>query len=347
MKTDTIDTNRMSVERYHRQTLLPQIGKRQALLGQGRVLILGCGALGTVVADQLARAGVGYLRLVDRDVVEATNLQRQVLFAESDIGAPKAVAAGQRIACVNSEIQTDARIVDVHSGNIETLMEGTQLVLDGTDNVATRYLLNDVCVKKGLPWVYGACVGTEGRVMPILPDQACLRCIFPTPPGASELPTCDTAGVLGSAANIVGSLQAALAIKILIGEPIEPALTAFDAWTGRFHAISITNSRRADCPCCGKRNFEFLDRASDSEATLCGRNAVQIRPGKPVNVDLAAVAGRLESLGTVERSAYLLRCRFCECPEIEFTLFPDGRAIVGGTHELRRARTLYAKYIGM
>ena len=211
----------MEISRYHRQVLLPQIGQAgQERLAGARVLLVGCGALGSVIAEQLARAGVGLLRIADRDVVELTNLQRQVLFDERDVAehTPKAVAAARRLKEINSEVRVEALICDVHAGNIEDFVDG-DLIIDGTDNVETRYLVNDISVKHGLPWVYGACVGTEGRCMAVLPpEDACLRCVYPEPPSATELPTCDTAGVLGPAAALVASLQVTAAIRLLVGE---------------------------------------------------------------------------------------------------------------------------------
>jgi len=349
----------LEVDRYHRQVLLPQIGpKGQAILGASRVLVVGCGALGCVIAEQLARAGVGSLVLVDRDVVEWTNLQRQTLFDESDArdAAPKAVAAKRRLERVNSTIQIDALVTDVHSGNIEQIAGlergGTRvhLILDGTDNVETRYLLNDVCVKHSVLWVYGACVGTEGRVMAIRPGVTpCLRCVFPTPPSGTELPTCDTAGVLGPAAGVVASLQVVAAMRVLCGAAeaqAEERLLAIDVWTGRMRSVAA-GARSPDCPTCGKRQFEFLDRADGPTAMLCGRRAVQVRPSRSsAPFDLAAAEVKLTRVGLVQRTPYLLRCRLNDAADVELTLFSDGRLIVTGTTDSDRAKSLYARYIG-
>jgi adenylyltransferase/sulfurtransferase len=341
----------LDTSRYHRQELLPQIGPEgQARLAQGRVLLIGCGALGTTIAEQLVRAGVGHLRIVDRDIVEWTNLQRQVLFDESDAqeGTPKAVAAKQRLARINSAVTVDAVVADVHSGNIESLADGVAVILDGTDNVETRYLVNDVAVKLGTPWVYGACVGTEGRVMPVVPNHtACLRCVFPEPPAGAELPTCDTAGVLGPVASVVASMQAIEAIRLLSGgrQGVRSALWSADLWAGRTR--NVMTERLPDCPTCGRREFTFLSRPPGQSTTLCGRRSVQVRPaGNDVRLDLSAAARKLDTAGDVQQTPYLLRCRLRAQPQVELTLFMDGRMIVSGTTDYATARSLYARYVG-
>jgi adenylyltransferase/sulfurtransferase len=346
----------MSHDRYHRQQLLPQIGREgQRKLARSRVLLIGCGALGTVIAEQLVRAGIGFLRICDRDLVELTNLQRQVLFDEDDARdeLPKAVAAARRLREVNSSVRIDDRVIDIHRGNIEAVIgEGIEkagLILDGTDNVQTRYLVNDAAVKLGIPWVYGACVGTEGRVMGIVPGKtACLRCIFNDPPSAGELPTCDTAGVLASAAGLVGSLQVVLAMKMLLGEPPEQVarLITLDAWSARFRTIETAASRREDCPACGQRHLELLEGPDGSGAvTLCGRNAVQIRPERPTRLNLQELAARLGAIASVRQTAYLLKCRLPDS-DLELTIFPDARALIHGTSDLAAARSIYARYVG-
>jgi adenylyltransferase/sulfurtransferase len=345
------------MSRYHRQTLLPQIGEAgQRRLTDGRVLLVGCGALGTVIADQLVRAGIGWLRACDRDVVETSNLQRQVLFDESDAAGelPKAVAAARRLGQINSGVTVDARVVDVHPGNVEELAGAAgpgprvDLVLDGTDNVETRYLLNDVAVKHGIPWVYGACVGTTGRVMAVLPGAtACLRCVFPEPPGPGELPTCDTAGVLGPAAAVVASLQSVAAIKLLVGDraAVAEELLTLDLWANRIRSVSTADARRDDCPACGRRRFDFLDRDASSATSLCGRDAIQVRPTNPsVRLDARAVAERLGGVAAVEVTPHFTRARLPD--GVALTVFPDGRAIVKGTTDPARARAIYARYVG-
>lgn len=349
------------MDRYHRQTLLPFVRPEgQARLGASRVLLVGCGALGSVIAEQFVRGGVGHLIIADRDVVELTNLQRQVLFDETDAleGTPKAIAAARRLSAVNSSVVVESRVVDVHAGNIESLsgIEGegprVDLILDGTDNVETRYLVNDVAVKHGVPWVYGACVGAEGRVMAIRPDEGpCLRCVFPTPPSAGELPTCDTAGVLAPAAAIVASLQVVESLRMLMqgagsSSPRSSNLVTMDVWTSRFRTINA-GDRRSDCPCCGDRRFEFLDRAVEQSAVqLCGRNAVQIRPAGMQRIALPELARRLSAVGRVNLQDFLVRCDLALESGVQLTVFTDGRTIVHGTTDLIRGRSIASKYVG-
>jgi molybdopterin/thiamine biosynthesis adenylyltransferase len=342
------------MDRYHRQTLLPFIGAAgQDKLAKSRVLLVGVGALGGVIAEQLVRAGVGHLTIADRDVVEWTNLQRQVLFDEADAndGVPKSVAAARRLMAINSGVVVNPVMTDVHAGNIESLLDGdgVDLILDGTDNVETRYLVNDVAVKLGIPWVYGACVGTDGRVLAVRPGATpCLRCVFPNPPAAGELPTCDTAGVLGPAAGVVASLQAIAAIKILTGhgEASNAGLMSLDLWNNRWRSVAV-GDRQPDCRCCGERDFEFLNRAVEgSLAALCGRNAVQVRPMGNSRIDLVSLGCRLASVGRVEQTPFLLRCHLSEERGIVLTVFADARSIVAGTNDVSRARTIVSRYIG-
>jgi adenylyltransferase/sulfurtransferase len=342
----------MMTDRYHRQALLPQIGPTgQEQLSRARVLVVGCGALGTVIAEQLVRAGIGFVRIVDRDVVELSNLQRQTLFDESDAaeGTPKAIAARQRLERINSEVTIDAIVADFFSGNAEELAD-VDLILDGTDNVETRYLLNDLAVKLGVPWIYGACVGMEGRVMTIRPnDTACLRCLFPEPPGVGELPTCDTAGVLGPLAGIVASMQSTSAIKLLSGnvDAVAREMLVIDLWSNRIHSVDLAHARRDDCPTCAKGHFEFLEGPSlRRPVSLCGRNAVQVRPTSKGGVQLDVVAKRLAPFGVLTRTPYLLRLDLKDEHALQLTLFADGRLIVGGTTDVDRARSIYARYIG-
>jgi molybdopterin-synthase adenylyltransferase len=337
------------MNRYHRQMLLPQIGEAgQARLAKSRAVLIGCGALGCVIADQLVRAGLGHLRIVDRDVVELTNLQRQVLFDETDArdGVPKAVAAANRLHAANSVVTIEPLVRDLHAGNAEELI-GSDLILDGTDNVEARYLLNDVAVKNNLPWIYGACVGTEGRMMAIRPGQTpCLRCLFPTPPAPGSLPTCDTTGVLGSVAAIVASMQATAATQLLIGTEPPRQLMTIDGWRGRFHATPLDGPSES-CPACAEKRFDILAQRNRVPVTLCGRNAVQVQPvsgGGAFAFD--AVAAKLETVGPVEKTPYLLRCTLNDPGELRLTLFTDGRMIVHGMTDLQRARSIYARYVG-
>jgi len=339
------------MDRYHRQILLPQIGKTgQEKLSQARVLLIGCGALGTVLADQLTRAGVGFLRIVDRDLVELTNLQRQVLFDESDASQnlPKAIAAGNRLRAVNSSISIEPVVANVDASNVEEFAKDVDLMLDGTDNVATRYLLNDVAVKHKINWIYGAAVAMEGRVMAVLPGTTpCLRCVFPEAPTPGELPTCDTAGVLGPVSTMVASLQAIAAIKLLTQQEnaIANELLTLDLWSNRIRSIPLEGERRSDCVSCGLHRYEFLEARTDSATSLCGRDAIQIRAGKH-HLDLDELQRQLERNGQVTRSPYFLRIRLADPREIELTVFPDGRTIVRGTTDAGRARAIFSRFVG-
>jgi len=343
------DAQATQMNRYHRQILLPQIGSAgQEKLSRARELLIGCGALGSVIADQLARAGIGFLRIVDRDIVELTNLQRQVLFDESDAAnaLPKAIAAASRLGRVNSSIRIEPIVADIDATNIETLAD-VDLILDGTDNVATRYLVNDVSIKRSLPWVYGACVGTEGRVMTIQPGGPCLRCIFPEPPAPGELPTCDTAGVLGPVASVVASMQAIAAIKLLSGnaQAIAPELISLDLWSNRIRSTDIRDAKRPDCPTCGLHRFDFLNDTSSRSVQLCGREAVQIRAGSVV-FKADALSSRLSSAGETHATPYFVRCDLRDEKPLRLTVFLDGRTIVHGTNDPARAKAIHAKYVG-
>ncbi|MHC4778786.1 MAG: ThiF family adenylyltransferase [Planctomycetota bacterium] len=334
-------------KRYARQEILEVIGPGgQEKLADAMVIIIGVGALGSVQAELLTRAGVGRILVVDRDVPEEINLHRQILFDEEDVrsGLPKAEAAARKLTRLNSLIRVEARSVDVTPRNIEALVRGADLVLDGTDNLETRYLINDAAVKAEIPWVYGGVIGTEGMIMAVHPGKGpCLRCLFPTPSGPGILPTCETEGVLNAAAATVGSLQAAEAFRILVGEgPRDPVLLSLDVWKGTFRSVSVC--RDSECPCCGSAKFDFLDADSASWASrLCGRNAVQITPSGDRSVPLEALASRLEKAGKVSFNGFLLHL---EVEGHTLMVFPDGRCIVKGTEDLSRARSLVAKYVG-
>jgi len=333
-----------SRERYSRQILFPGIGEagQEALLAS-HVAVAGCGALGSFHAAALARAGVGRLTLIDRDFVEPSNLHRQWLFEESDAAQslPKAVAAARRIAAINSSIDVRGIVADITAANIGQLLEGARLILDGTDNFDARYLINDFAVSRGIPWVYGAAVGSYGISMPVIPGRTlCLRCLYPEPPPGAQ-PTCETAGVLNVIVSVIASLQVADALKILCGsaEKLGGRLTTLDIWEGRIRQIEAP-ARDADCPCCGRREFPYLAETHRPPVTLCGRDAVQIHD-RDRKIDLADLRSRLEPLGEVRASEYVLRFRV---PPYDLTLFPDGRAIVKGTADPAVARSLYAKY---
>jgi molybdopterin-synthase adenylyltransferase len=336
-------------DRYARQAVFSGVGEEgQHRLRQSRVTLVGCGALGTVLANVLARAGVGFLRIVDRDYVELTNLQRQVLFDEQDAreASPKATAAIEQLQRANSEVVYEAVIADFGADNAEALISDVDLVLDGTDNLETRYVINDACVKLGKPWVYAAAVASYGALMPIIPGETpCLRCVFPDQPDVGSVDTCDTTGVLGAMTGIVANMASIEAIKLLIGahDRLNRGLTWVDCWYNLFERTPIT-APVADCPTCQQRQFTFLDApAWKRAATMCGRDAVQVRPPAPVTLDLAGLAGRLAPLGDVRFSPQALRLIM---PPHELTVFRDGRAIVKGTSEIAVARSLYARLVG-
>jgi len=336
-------------ERYSRQILFNEIGRAgQEKLGRARVLLVGCGALGASHAEMLARAGVGNLRIVDRDFVEFTNLQRQTLFKESDAAdrLPKAIAAKTRIAEINSEIDVEAVIADINNSNIESLIQDRDLVLDGTDNFAIRYLLNDACVKHSKKWIYGAAVSSYGTTMTVIPGETpCLRCIFDEMPDAGSTPTCDTAGVIMPIIATISAIQVSEALKILVGDmrSLHRSLMQFDVWANDRQRIKLGRPDQ-NCKACGERIFEFLDAESQEfSAILCGRDAVQIAPSNASKLDLGDIASRLRLIFDVKENEYLLRFN---PGENEVTLFSDGRAIVKGTDDVAVARSIYAKYIG-
>ena len=333
-------------DRYSRQILFPGIGKEgQGLIRNATVAIVGCGALGAFQAGAMARAGVGKLILIDRDYVEWSNLQRQWLYEEEDAraGLPKAVAAARHIERINSEVTVQAQVSDLAPDNAAELLDGADLVLDGTDNFETRYLINDWCIDAAVPWVYGGAVGAYGLSMPILPGQtACFECVYPEPPTGAQ-PTCETAGVLNSITAIVAAWQTAAALKIISGHgaEIDPKITVFDVWAGTTRQVAMP-PRDENCPACAQRSCRHLNGEGRPPISLCGRNAVQIHDRKRP-LDLAALAGTLARLGTVHANDFALRF---EIGEYVMTVFPDGRAIIKGTVDPGLARSLYSRYIG-
>jgi len=333
-------------ERYSRQILFRGVGAEgQSRLTAARVAIVGCGATGSATASLLARSGVGTIRIIDRDYVEPSNLQRQTLFDETDAkeSLPKAIAAARRIAAFNSEIVVEPRVADLTPDNIEVLLEGVSLVLDGTDNFETRYLVNDYAVSKTIPWIYAAAVGSYGVTLNILPGAtACLACVFPdSPQGTFE--TCETAGILNSAVNLVASISASEALKFLVGavDKLRRTLLSFDVWSNE-RAEVATARPRVGCRACGERDFIHLAGSGRPHITLCGRNSVQIHE-RHRPVDFAEMNDRLKPHGTVRHNDFVLK--FWHEP-YEMTLFPDGRAIIKGTTDTAVARSLYARYIG-
>jgi len=337
-------------ERYSRQILFDGIGEAgQRRLLASRAIIIGSGALGTAQAEALARAGVGRLRVVDRDFVEATNLQRQTMFTESDAQErlPKAVACVSHLAKINSEIQMEAEVVDVNHSNVERLVKDCDIVLDGTDNFTTRYLINDACVKHEINWVYGAAVGSYGVTTTIRPHVTpCLRCIFEEAPPAASAPTCDTAGVIMPIISIVAAVQVSEVLKLLTGQPekLHGSFMQFDVWQNQWTSSFTNRKPSADCPTCSFAHYKNLEAdAGEFVVSLCGRDAVQVSPRRSDQIDLPALAGRLRSAGDVQINPYLLRLRV---GEYELTVFQDARAIIRGTDDVTTARALYAKYVG-
>ena len=343
----------MDLARYHRQILFHAIGEAgQTRLGQSRVLLCGCGALGTVLAETLVRAGVGFIRLVDRDFVEITNLQRQVLFDEQDLAEqlPKSVAATRKLNLINSQVVIEPHVADVSSGNVLALARDVDLILDGTDNFETRFLLNDVALELGIPWIYGGCIGSHGQVLPIFPGEtACLRCLMEDVPAPGTTETCDTAGILGPTVNMIASLQAVQALKILAGrkDQVEVSLHILDVWDGTLRKMSVKNLRdQGSCPAChlGERAWLHGDRASQT-TVLCGRNAVQVSPYEVHSIALPELAEKLRACGTVTVNPFLIRL-VVQGGAYELTIFRDARAIIKGTADPTVAKSLYARYVG-
>jgi molybdopterin-synthase adenylyltransferase len=332
--------------RYSRQIRFAPLGEEgQQRIRAARVAIVGCGALGSVQAEALARAGVGTLRLIDRDFVEGSNLQRQFLFDEADAaeGLPKAIAAARRLAKVNSEVAIEPLVADLTPANAAELLEDIGLILDGTDNFETRYLINDFAVRGNIPWIYGAGVGSYGLKLAIVPGRtACFQCVYPDPPQGAQ-PTCETAGVLGPLTAVIAALQAGDALKILAGgtDSLTARLTTVDVWSGEIRQLDPP-ARDPDCRCCARRDFAHLNGARRAPISLCGRNAVQIHErARPI--DLGRLARELSALAPVRANEFALRVTL---DPYELTVFPDGRAIIKGTTDVGLARSLYARYVG-
>ena len=336
------------LERYSRQTLFAPIGRAgQESLGQASVAIIGCGALGTGLANHLCRAGVGRLLIADRDYIELNNLQRQILFDEDDIAQhlPKAVAAVNRLRRANSETKLEALVEDINADGIEALVQEVDLVLDATDNFETRYVLNDACIKHQRPWIYSGVVASYGVTMNILPGEtSCLRCVFPEMPAPGASATCDTAGVLNGIVSAITGIAATEALKILLqSDKISREMFWMDLWENTSERIELP--RQLDCPACGQHSYEFLETLSGTRsASLCGRNAVQVRGGRRGDrIDLVALAERLRPVGQVAQNEFLLRFLV---DDYELTIFPDARAIIKGTDDEQVARSVYARYVG-
>src|SRR6266480_5372680 len=337
------------LDRYSRQTLFGPIGRKgQELLGSSSVAIIGCGALGTVLANNLCRAGIGRLVIADRDYIELNNLQRQILFDEDDIirRLPKAIAAVEKLHRVNSTTKIEALVEDINADGIESLVQSADLVLDATDNFETRYLLNDVCVKYSRPWIYSGVIASYGVTMNIVPgDTPCLRCIFPELPLPGTTATCDTAGVLNGIVGAISGVASTEALKLLLkSDKVSRSMFWMDVWENISERIELP--RQADCPTCGLHHYEFLDSLNGtSSASLCGRNAVQVRGGrKHDKINLPDLAERLRPVGQVSFNEFLLRFIV---DDYELTIFPDARAIIKGTNDEQVALSVYSRYIGM
>lgn len=333
-------------DRYSRQIQFREIGESgQQRLAHARVAIVGCGALGSMHAELLARAGVGFLRLIDRDYVEWSNLQRQALYDERDAEAsrPKAIAAADRLRAINSKIDIEPAVSDLTPETADDLLVDAHLIMDGTDNFETRYLINDFALKHSIPWIYGAAVGSYGIKMTVVPGKTCcLRCMMPEPPEGAQL-SCETAGVLGPVTATVAALQAADALLILTGysDQLANRLTIVDLWSGDIQQVT-QHAANLDCPACGRHHYAYLSGEKRTPIALCGRNAVQIY-GRERRLDLKEVALRIQPLGKVKVSEFALRAQI---DHFDITVFPDGRAIMKGTTDVGVARSLYARYIG-
>jgi molybdopterin/thiamine biosynthesis adenylyltransferase len=346
---DPVDPSH-NLDRYVRQIRYPRLGEAgQRRMAESRALVCGCGALGSMLAGTLVRAGVGSVRIVDRDFVETNNLQRQTLFDEQDVarGLPKAIAAAEKLRAANSQVEVEPIVADVDHTNIEELVDGVDVIVDGTDNFETRFLVNDAAVRHAIPWVYGGCLGAEGQTMTILPHEtACLRCLMQECPPPGTTPTCDVAGILFPAVGVIASIEAIEAIKILSGnrQAVSRSLTVVELWDNQIRQVDISSLRdQVDCPACKHGQFPWLSGKEGSHtAVLCGRNAVQLTH-TGVSLSLDELARRLQGVGQVTCNAYLLRLKV---EDHELTVFPDGRAIISGTDDVAAAKTVYAKYIG-
>jgi molybdopterin/thiamine biosynthesis adenylyltransferase len=339
------------LERYSRQIRFPALGEEgQRRLMASRVTLCGCGALGTVIANHLVRAGVGRVRIVDRDFIETSNLQRQILFDEEDVAdnLPKSEAATSKLRKINSQVTIEAVVTDIDHTNILDLVSDADLIMDGTDNFETRYLINDAAVKLGKPWIFGGVIGSEGQTMTIRPGLTpCIRCVVETSPPPGMTPTCETAGVLGPAVAVIGSFESIEAIKLLSGDvdALNTELIMIDVWTWQFRRLKVAGLLGVvDCPCCQHKRFEWLEgKLGSHTTTLCGRNSVQVAVRRTEPLNFAEMARRLSSLTDVRHNAFMLRFA---TEGHEFTVFPDGRAIIKGTNDIAKARTLYSQFVG-
>lgn len=340
--------------RYSRQMRFRPIGEQgQRKLSEAKVAIVGVGALGCVISQHLVRSGVGFVRLIDRDIVEWSNLGRQLLYTEQDAEEllPKSAAAARRLSAINSSVTIEPVSADLSSDDAETLLQDVDLIIDGTDNFTVRYLINDYAVKYGLPWIYGGAVGASGMTMTVVPGETpCYRCVFPEMPAPGASDTCETAGVISPIIDLIGSIQSTEAIKLLSGnrEALHGTLFQADLWNHAWLPMSIQHARRDDCPCCGPEGrYDYLEHEDHSPiaAVLCGRNSVHLAPGSKADLDLAKLAKMLSSAGEVDLNAYILRIKLEN--DMTFVLFADGRAIIQGTDNITKARSIYAEILGI
>lgn len=332
----------MDMERYARQLVLPEIGEEgQSKIKEGSVAIFGLGALGSTITDALTRTGVGKLRLVDRDFVEISNLNHQILYDKSDIGKPKAEVAEERVREIDPSIEVESEVTNIDTKNIEDLISDVDLVMDGTDNLEIRYIANDACVKNNTPWIYTAVLGTYGMTKNIVPrENACLRCFFPEKPPAGSMETCETAGVLFTLPRIMGNLAATEAVKYLLGDEMREGLLTFDVWDYDFE-ITRVDRKEKECRACGKKDFEFLESEEGTITELCGSDSVQITPAEEISLELEKLVERF-------KDAKKMGNKMIKIPagEYEINVFEDGRAIIEGTEDSKKAKSLYSQYIG-
>lgn len=339
-----------NLERYSRQILFKPIGEEgQRKLLQSKAVIVGMGALGTVIANHLVRSGVGYVRIIDRDLVELSNLQRQALFDEEDAKAelPKVIAAERKLRKINSTVKIEPVLADLNLDNAEELLGGFDVILDGTDNFSTRFLINDVSVKLNIPWIHGGVVASRGMFAVFIPGKTpCYRCLFPeVPAGRGE--TCDTVGVLSPLTDIIASFEAAEALKLLVGAETNKNLEQIDIWTSSYFQMDISKGKNPDCPACVHKQFDFLDRTSEQQiayAVLCGRDTVQINPRNVEEFDLDELANQLKESGEVKITPFLLRFKPNE--EVSLVFFKDGRVLIHGVNDITEARNYYSRYMG-
>lgn len=333
----------MKEDRYSRQTLLPEIGPEgQKRLGKSKALVIGCGALGTYALSFLVRAGVGQVYVVDRDIIDISNLQRQSLFGEKDVGRPKAKVAEEALKEINSEIEIHGEVADISYANVQRIVKDATVVLDATDNMDTRFLVNDACVKLGIPWIYAGAVGVTGMVMPVVSDGPCLRCVFPTLPQPGQLPTCDTVGIVNTLPSMVASIEVTEAFKIMQGKEPFKELLVLDIWQGELQKVKV--KKNPECDCCGKRHFPYLQAHQRKlVVSLCGINAVQIIPAEPLKDGLSDLRKKLSRSGTASVADGVLKFK---TTGVDITVFRDGRTIIGGTTDLSKAKTIFSKYVG-